>query len=180
MALRHSCHHRPKGVRRASFAGPGAALVAVAALAGAAISHAVPGPGGVITACYGGQGTWLVDSASQCGQYPGTQAVSWSQAGPQEPAGVPGATGPSGSLPPTLSGSLTKQLTADQRQLASLARRLAASTRALKKPLGGPESQQLAILQAQMRQMSGAAALLASISARSHATSKKVIANLRA
>jgi hypothetical protein len=172
-------------------------LVAVAALGGAAIGQAVPGPDGRITACYGGQGTWLVDSASQCGQFPGTQAVSWSQtgpqgvagaqgpAGPQGPAGAQGATGPqgpagpAGALAPAVSSTLTKQLTSDGRRLGRLTQQLNASVRALRDPVSGPAERRAALLQAQVARIAAAAAAISEIMRRSHATSKSVIQNLR-
>ena len=170
-------------------------LVAAAALGGAAIGNAVPGPDGRITACYGGQGTWLVDSASQCGQYPGTQSVSWGQTGPTGPVGPQGTTGPqgpagpagpageqgpAGSIPPVVGTNLERRLAMDTKRLSALSTQIRSVTRAL---AFGPTTQsekRAAIMRAQLDRISKMLATLSEIMKRSHQTSASIIENLKA
>jgi Collagen triple helix repeat (20 copies) len=83
-----------------------AAFLVCAGIAAGAVT-AIPGPGGVITACYqkvNGQ-LRVVDSASDC--HPSENALTWSQTGPTGatgatgPTGATGATGPTGPRGPT-------------------------------------------------------------------------------
>jgi hypothetical protein len=170
-------------------------LAAAAALGGAAIGRAVPGPDGQITACYGA-GTWLVDSSSQCGQFPGTQAVSWSQTGPAGPAGQPGATGPAGpagpqgpagpvgpqgiqgpvgSLPNAFVSKSLATLTRDRSALAALHRQLGA----LRRRLAGPESARTAQTSAYLAQLARTLDAITEILRRSHDVSLNAMRNLR-
>ena len=173
-----------------------ALVVAAAALGGAAIGNAVPGPDGRITACYGGQGTWLVDSASQCGQYPGTQAVSWGQtgsagaagapgpsgpqgpAGPQGQAGAPGAVGPAGSLPTTLGSKLEKKLATDGKRLVTLRIQLNAVSRELDS-MGKLADQKAERLRRMMARMTRVFTALSEILKRSSDTSASIVQNLK-
>jgi hypothetical protein len=171
-------------------------LAAVAALGGAAIGRAVPGPDGQITACYGAQGTWLVDSSSQCGQFPGTQAVSWSQTGPAGPAGQPGATGavgpagpqgpagpigpqgiqgPVGSLPNAVVSKSLATLTRDRSALAALDRQLGT----LRRQLASPEAVRTAQTSAHLAQLARMLDAITEILRRSHDVSLNAIRNLR-
>jgi len=69
----------------------GALVLAAAAVAFASI----PGPNGVIHACYSLNGTLrVIDSSRTCGF--GEAAISWNQICPQGPAGPQGAQGPAG------------------------------------------------------------------------------------
>jgi hypothetical protein len=172
-------------------------LVAAAALGGAALGNAVPGPDGRITACYGGQGTWLVDSAAQCGQYPGTQSVSWSQtgpagatgpqgaagppgpAGPQGQAGAQGPIGPAGSIPPAVGTSLERRLATDTKRLTALRTQVRTVSRALKFDASTPAEAKVAAMRAQLDRMSKMFATLSEIMRRSHDTAMSVIRNLK-
>jgi hypothetical protein len=86
-------------IRRVALA---AAAVAIVAIAGG-VTYAVAdiGGGGVINGCYKSQNGQLrlIDPATDsC--HPSETAISWSQTGPQGPAGPPGPTGPQGPAGP--------------------------------------------------------------------------------
>jgi hypothetical protein len=172
-------------------------LLAAAALGGAAVSQAVPGPDGRITACFSGQGTWLVDSSSQCGQFPGAQSVSWSQSGPQGPAGAQGPAGPAGpagpqgaagvqgpegaagSIPTTLGVRLEKQLATGQKQLTALDRQLALVSKRLRFSPSAPEAQKEAAMQDTLRRLTRMFDTLVAVSKREHEVAMNSIRNLR-
>jgi hypothetical protein len=88
--------------RRVRWAALGA-IVAALAMGGIAYAS-IPGPDGVIDACYlkNGGALRVIDSAASCKS--GETSLSWNQqgpTGPQGPAGAQGATGATGPTGPT-------------------------------------------------------------------------------
>ena len=163
-----------------------AVVLGAAALGGAAISHAVPGEGGTISACYGGQlGPSLrpVDNNQACN--PGEGRLSWSQqgapgpqgsAGPVGPPGPAGQQGPAGQIPAPVATKLVSDLAADRRQVLVANKRLLALAGKVHRL---PADARAAQIRAAMEQMARQAALIARLMAEHHQVSMNSIRNQR-